>query len=102
MDIDPARSPFISVVIPLFKEGTNVHPLLAGVTAALGKTGYSYELVLVDDGSPDNTWKVITEQAQAIPAVRGFRLSRNFGKELALCAGLERARGNLVIVMDGD
>jgi len=102
MDIDPARSPFISVVIPLFKEGTNVHPLLAGVTAALGKTGYSYELVLVDDGSPDNTWKVITEQAQTIPAVSGFRLSRNFGKELALCAGLERARGNLVIVMDGD
>lgn len=102
MDIGPVRSPLISVVIPLFKEGTNVHPLLAGITAALGKTGHPYELVLVDDGSPDNTWKVISEQAQVIPAVRGFRLSRNFGKELALCAGLERARGDIVIVMDGD
>jgi glycosyltransferase involved in cell wall biosynthesis len=102
MDIDPVRSPFISVVIPLFKEGSNVHILLAGITMALGKTGHPFELVLIDDGSPDDTWKKISEEAQVIPAVRGFRLSRNFGKELALCAGLERARGDLIIVMDGD
>lgn len=102
MDIDPARSPLISVVIPLFKEGLNVRPLLANITTALSKTGYPYELVLVDDGSPDNTWQAISDEAKAFPAVRGFRLSRNFGKELALCAGLERARGDAVIVMDGD
>ena len=102
MDIDPVRSPLISVVIPLFKEGPNVRPLLSGVTTALAKTGYPFELILVDDGSPDETWKVISEEAQVLPALRGFRLSRNFGKELALCAGLERARGNIVIVMDGD
>src|SRR5438132_10570708 len=102
MDIDPVRSSLISVVVPLFKEGANVHPLLSGITTALAKTGYPFELILVDDGSPDDTWKVISEEAQVLPSVRGFRLSRNFGKELALCAGLERARGNIVIVMDGD
>src|SRR5439155_21928916 len=102
MDIDPVRSSLISVVVPLFKEGANVHPLLAGITTGLAKTGYPFELILVDDGSPDDTWKVISEEAQVLPSVRGFRLSRNFGKELALCAGLERARGNIVIVMDGD
>lgn len=102
MDSDPVRSSLISVVIPLFKEGTNVRPLLDGITGALAKTSYRIELILVDDGSPDDTWKVISEEAQRLPTVRGFRLSRNFGKELALCAGLERARGSLVIVMDGD
>jgi polyisoprenyl-phosphate glycosyltransferase len=102
MDIDPVRSPLISIVIPLFKEGSNVRPLLAGVTTALAETGCPFELVLVDDGSPDETWKVISEEAQRLPAVRGFRLSRNFGKELALCAGLERAQGNIIVVMDGD
>ena len=101
MDIAP-RSPFISVVIPLFKEGLNVRPLLSGITAALGTAGYPFELILVDDGSPDNTWQAISEEAKALPALRAFRLSRNFGKELALCAGLERARGSAVIVMDGD
>lgn len=76
--------------------------LLSGVTSALAQTRCPFELVLVDDGSPDETWKVISEEAAKLPAVRGFRLSRNFGKELALCAGLERARGELIVVMDGD
>jgi polyisoprenyl-phosphate glycosyltransferase len=102
MDIDPARSSLISVVIPLYKEGPNLRPLLSGVTAALAKTGCPFELILVDDGSPDETWKIISEEAQILPALRGVRLSRNFGKELALCAGLERARGDVVVVMDGD
>ena len=102
MDIDPARSPLISVVIPLYKEGPNLRPLLSGVTAALAKTGCPFELILVDDGSPDETWKIISEEAKTLPALRGVRLSRNFGKELALCAGLERARGDVVVVMDGD
>lgn len=69
MDIDPVRSPLISVVIPLFKEGLNVRPLLSGVTTALAKTGYPFELILVDDGSPDETWKVISEEAQALPEI---------------------------------
>jgi glycosyltransferase involved in cell wall biosynthesis len=102
MDIDAVRSPLISVVIPLYKEGANLRPLLSEVTTALAKTGCPFELILVDDGSPDETWKIISEEARLLPAVLGVRLSRNFGKELALCAGLERARGDVVVVMDGD
>ena len=102
MDIDPVRSPLISVVIPLYKEGPNLRTLLAEVTTALAQTRCPFELILVDDGSPDETWRVISDEAARLPALRGLRLSRNFGKELALCAGLERARGDLVVVMDGD
>lgn len=102
MDIDPVRSPLISVVIPLYKEASNLPTLLSGLTAALTGTGCPFELILIDDGSPDETWKVILEEAKTSPAVLGLHLSRNFGKELALCAGLERARGDIVVVMDGD
>lgn len=99
---DPAKPPFISVVIPLYKEDRNLRTLLSEVTTALAQTACPFELILVDDGSPDDTWKVIAEEAKTLPALRALRLSRNFGKELALCAGLERARGDLIVAMDGD
>ena len=102
MDIDPVSPPLISIVIPLYKEGPNLRTLVSEVTTALAQTRCPFELILVDDGSPDETWKTISKEAAKLPALRGLRLSRNFGKELALCAGLERARGDLVVVMDGD
>jgi glycosyltransferase involved in cell wall biosynthesis len=100
--MDQEKSPLISIVIPLYKEAANLRPFLSAVTTALDRTGYLSELIVVDDGSPDETWKIIAEEAKASSTLRGLRLSRNFGKELALCAGLERARGDAVIVMDGD
>jgi glycosyltransferase involved in cell wall biosynthesis len=95
-------APLISVVIPLYAEGATLVEFLSSVTTALDKSGWSYELILIDDGSPDNTWTTIMAERARHPAIRALRLSRNFGKELALCAGLERARGDAVIVMDGD
>jgi polyisoprenyl-phosphate glycosyltransferase len=100
--MDHDKSPLISVVIPLYKEAANLRPLLSGVTTALAKTGAPFELIVIDDGSPDETWQILSEEAKAFPTLHGLRLSRNFGKELALCAGLERAQGDAVIVMDGD
>jgi len=94
--------PSISIVIPLYREGSHLSSLLSDLKAALEKTGCRFEIILVDDGSPDETWQTISDQAQIFPSLRAVRLSRNFGKELALCAGLERARGDAVIVMDGD
>ena len=76
--------------------------LLAGVAAELAATDCRLEIIIVDDGSPDETWKVLGEEAKRYSSLRALRLSRNFGKELALCAGLEHARGDAVIVMDGD
>lgn len=100
--MDNNKSPFISVVIPLYQEAANLRPVLSGVTTALAKTGSPFELIVVDDGSPDETWQILAEEAKGLSTLHGLRLSRNFGKELALCAGLERARGDAVIVMDGD
>ncbi len=94
--------PLISVVIPLYNEGSHLRELLADLKDALQDTGCRFEVVLVDDGSSDDTWVEIKDEARMWPDLRAIRLSRNFGKELALCAGLERARGNAVIVMDGD
>lgn len=96
------RQPFLSVVMPVFREGANLPGILAAVRSSLDECNLSYELVLIDDGSPDDTWRVITAEATTCPAVRALRLSRNFGKESALCAGLEHARGDAVIVMDAD
>ena len=95
-------SPLISVVIPCYNEGANLHTFLSDVKAALDKTGCLFELILIDDGSPDDTWKAISDEAKILPAIHAVRLSRNFGKELALCAGLERAHGDVIVLMDGD
>ena len=102
MDKVSATAPLISVVIPLYNEGLHVKELLSDLKTALQQIGCRFEVVLVDDGSPDDTWAKIKDAAQVLGNVRAVRLSRNFGKELALCAALERARGDAVIVMDGD
>jgi glycosyltransferase involved in cell wall biosynthesis len=88
--------------MPVFREGAHLPAILAAVRSSLDQCNLPYELVLVDDGSPDDTWRIIAAEAKTFQAMRALRLSRNFGKESALCAGLERARGDAVIVMDAD
>ena len=100
--METESQPLISIVVPLYKEAANLRGFLSEVTRELATTGCRFELMCVDDGSPDETWKVLSEEARNLPNLRAVRLSRNFGKELALCAGLEHARGDAVIVMDGD
>jgi polyisoprenyl-phosphate glycosyltransferase len=102
MNEGPSTHPSISIVIPLYNEGSHLSALLSDLKAALDEAACRFEIILVDDGSSDDTWETIKHQAQTFPCLRAERLSRNFGKELALCAGLERARGDAVIVMDGD
>jgi glycosyltransferase involved in cell wall biosynthesis len=72
------------------------------VNKALSLLDINYEIVVIDDGSTDNTWEVLTKLQKTHPELTGIRLSRNFGKERALCAGLERAAGRAVVVMDAD
>ena len=96
------HTPLISVVIPVYNEAAGLPALLSNVSAELNNAGCRHELVVVDDGSTDQTWQTLSEAAGSVPNLHALRLSRNFGKELALCAGLERARGDGVIVMDGD
>jgi polyisoprenyl-phosphate glycosyltransferase len=102
MDNGSLSTRLVSVVIPLYKEGSHLGAFLSDLKSALGQTRHPFEIVLVDDGSPDDTWERIKDEARTLSNLRAVRLSRNFGKELALCAGLERARGDAVVVMDGD
>jgi polyisoprenyl-phosphate glycosyltransferase len=102
MDRDPLSTSLVSVVIPLYNEGSQLRELLSDLKTAFQEIGCRFEVVLIDDGSSDDTWAKIKDEAGTWPDLRAIRLSRNFGKELALCAGLERARGDAIIVMDGD
>lgn len=91
-----------SIVIPLYREAVHLAATLQQIVGIVESLGRDYEIILIDDGSPDDTWSVIQQQCAANPSLRGLRLSRNFGKESALAAGLEQARGNPVLLMDGD
>jgi len=94
--------PTLSLILPVYKEGRILQSALATIQGELDKTHESYEIVIVDDGSPDDSWNVISEFARREPRARGLRLSRNFGKEAALCAGIDAARGEAIIIMDAD
>lgn len=94
--------PTLSIVIPLYCEGKHLKELISEIRGSVDPLTIPYEIILIDDGSPDNTWAVIGEESVSSPMVRGLRLSRNFGKESAISAGLEAAGGKAVILMDGD
>jgi polyisoprenyl-phosphate glycosyltransferase len=94
--------PVLSLVLPCLNEGSHIAASLAALATVLDGLGLAYELVVVDDGSSDDTWAVLRKVAAERSSLRAFRLSRRFGKELALAAGLERARGQAVLVMDAD
>ena len=94
--------PTISVVVPARNEGEHLVRSFGRILEELRSLDVAYELLAVDDGSTDDTWARLAELTRTDPSVRGIRLSRNFGKESAICAGLERARGEAVVVMDAD
>jgi len=92
----------ISVVVPVFNESANIPELLTRLSAVLNGLGRSFEVVIVDDGSRDSSWRVLTAESADYPWLVGLRLSRNFGHQHALLAGLTVARGAAVVSMDGD
>ncbi|MBO9516501.1 MAG: glycosyltransferase family 2 protein [Porphyrobacter sp.] len=97
------KQPQLSVVVPVFNEEAGLDALLARVTPVCEATfGKSYEILLVDDGSTDRSWAIITAYADILPQVKGIKLSRNYGHQLALTAGLEHARGDYVFILDAD
>ncbi len=96
------KPPDLSVVVPLFNEEENIQELHRRLSTVLGALGGSYELVLVDDGSRDSTPRLIDELARRDPHVTIIHLSRNFGHQPAVSAGIEHARGRAVMIMDGD
>ncbi|MBW7866018.1 MAG: glycosyltransferase family 2 protein [Candidatus Hydrogenedentes bacterium] len=93
----------ITIVIPVYCEAGALHENLRAIAeAAGGAGGVDFGMLIVDDGSTDRTWEIVRETAGMMPSVRAIRLSRNFGKEAAIAAGLAHAEGDAVIVMDAD
>lgn len=92
----------ISVVIPLLNEEESLPELAQWIRRVMQEQGYSWEVVFVDDGSRDNSWKVITQLHAEDPRYKGIRFRRNYGKSAALNEGFAMAQGDVVITMDAD
>lgn len=92
----------VSVVVPVFNEAANAAPLVRGIVAAVRDIGLLFEVVIVDDGSSDETLSVLRGLLDQFPELVVVALRRNFGQTLALQAGLDRARGEAIVTMDGD
>jgi len=97
-----AAAPYLSVVAPLYNESENVAPLIAWLLEALAAYPRSFEIILVDDGSRDDTWINVSTGAQCDPRIRGVRLARNAGQTAAMMAGFDHARGKVIVSLDGD
>ena len=92
----------LSVILPSYNEEKMISTAVATVSAILDNAGIDHELVFVDDGSRDKTWDEIQSASEKDPRVVGVHFSRNFGKEAAMFAGLEQAKGDCCVVMDCD
>ncbi len=92
----------ISVVVPLYNEAESLPELVAWIERVMKENNFTYEVLLINDGSTDNSWEVIGELHQANPAVKGVCFRRNYGKSPALNTGFARTQGDVVITMDAD
>ncbi len=92
----------ISVVVPLYNEEESLPELTAWIDRVMKDNGFSYELILVDDGSKDNSWPVIEKLSSEYPGLKGIKFRRNYGKSAALHMGFQEASGQVVITMDAD
>ena len=92
----------ISVIVPLYNEDESLPELAAWIERVMLANQYSYEVIMVDDGSNDNSWEVIENLRLQNPCIRGIKFQRNYGKSAALNEGFKAAKGKVVITMDAD
>jgi glycosyltransferase involved in cell wall biosynthesis len=102
MDTPVTQQPHVSVTIPIYNEEDNIALLYSRTSEALEQLGKSWELVLVNDGSKDDSAARLNAVAASDPRVKVIHLSRNYGQTAALMAGLDHARGEIIVPMDGD
>jgi glycosyltransferase involved in cell wall biosynthesis len=96
------KSPFISVVTPVYGCRASLYELYIRLKETLEKINPDFEIIMVNDGSPDNAWETIIELAAKDKRVKGINLSRNFGQHYAITAGLDYCKGEWIVVMDCD
>jgi undecaprenyl-phosphate 4-deoxy-4-formamido-L-arabinose transferase len=96
------QSPHLSITVPVYRSENCLEPLVAAIDAALAPTGWAYEIILVNDCSPDRSWQVIESLCQRHSHIVGIDLRKNFGQDNALLTGVRFARGKYVAIMDDD
>lgn len=89
-------------MVPVYNEEETLHELTRRLRQVLEGLVSTWEILFVDDGSRDRSWEIILQLAQEEPRIRGLRFSRNFGHQMAFFAGIEHAKGDAVVIMDGD
>lgn len=92
----------LTIIVPLFNEAESLPELVRWINRTLDGRGWEYEIIMVDDGSTDGSWKVVRELAEADERIHGIRFRRNYGKSAALYHGFKAAGGNVVVTMDAD
>lgn len=92
----------VTIVVPLLNEEESLPELCAWIERVVNEHHYSYEIILIDDGSTDNSWEVITSLGHTNPNIKGIRFQRNYGKSAALNEGFKASLGDVVITMDAD
>ena len=92
----------ISVVIPLFNEAESLPELMAWIHRVMDANSFSYEVIMIDDGSDDGSWEVIKQLRKQYPSLKGIKFQRNYGKSAALNEGFKAAKGEMVMTMDAD
>ena len=92
----------ISIIVPLYNESESIPELVAWIERVMNEHGYSYELIMIDDGSSDTSWETIERAAANNPNIHAIGFRRNYGKSAALFCGFKKAKGNVVITMDAD
>lgn len=98
----PGKNVAVSVVAPVYKAEHIIDELVRRIKDALLTVTEDFEIILVDDRGPDNSWLKVLENTSADKRVKGVRLSRNFGQQIAISAGMQFASGDLTVIMDGD
>lgn len=102
MNLNTQENPIISAVIPSYNESQGITEAIKRIAGILSACESAWEIIIIDDGSKDETYQKICQLSEAEPRIKGIALSRNFGKEAAMLAGLEHAKGEAVIVLDAD
>ena len=92
----------ITIIVPLYNEEESLNELYKWIERVMHENGFSYQVMFIDDGSTDGSWKVIEKLQQEHPEVRGIKFRRNYGKSPALFCGFSRAEGDIVVTMDAD
>jgi glycosyltransferase involved in cell wall biosynthesis len=97
-----AKQPELSVIVPVYNESRNIEVLAKRLVPVLERCAASFEIIFVDDGSTDDALELLRAAHAGDPRIRALSLSRNFGKEIAITAGIDHVRGAAAIIMDAD